>query len=113
MTVVDAPSPPIPLRLVTDEPAPAPPKRDYAREAPTGNSVGYAKRRLERNRPDLYEKVKVGEISPSKAMVEAGFKPRVFQVPEDPARAAHILRKHFTGDAFRALVRELTEGDES
>jgi hypothetical protein len=32
--------------------APEPPPRDYSREAPTGNSVSYALRRLKKNRPD-------------------------------------------------------------
>lgn len=35
-------------------------RRDYSREAPTGTSVSYALRRLGRERPDLYERVKAG-----------------------------------------------------
>jgi len=42
---------------ITVEPQPER-KRDYSREAPTITSVSYAVRRLTRERPDLYERVK-------------------------------------------------------
>jgi len=41
---------------------------------PTGNSVSYAVRRLQKNRPDLYERVKSGELTSNAAMIEAGFR---------------------------------------
>jgi hypothetical protein len=41
---------------------------------PTGNSVSYALRRLKKERPDLYERVKAEEMSAHAAMVEAGFR---------------------------------------
>lgn len=54
---------------VPDHPAtiplpPSRPKRDYSREPQTGTSTGYALRRLDRQRPDLLERVKVGETVP-------------------------------------------------
>lgn len=57
--------------------------RDHAREAPTGNSVSYALRRLQQ-RPELLDKVKAGELTPNRAMVEAGFRRRSITIPDDP-----------------------------
>jgi hypothetical protein len=45
-----------------------------AAQPPRGNSPGYAARRLSRERPDLLEKVKAGELSAHRAMIEAGFR---------------------------------------
>jgi hypothetical protein len=38
------------------------------------NDVPYAIRRLSRERPDLLAKVEAGELSPHRAMIEAGFR---------------------------------------
>jgi hypothetical protein len=43
---------------------------------PTGNSAAAALRRLERQRPDLLDKVLAGELSPHAAMIAAGFRNR-------------------------------------
>jgi len=58
------------------------------RESPTGNARQYALRRLKKSRPDLHARVLAGELSPNKAMVEAGFRRKMIQVPFDPERAA-------------------------
>jgi len=42
--------------------------------AEQGNTAAYAIRRLSRERPDLLERVKAGDISPHRAMIEAGFR---------------------------------------
>lgn len=47
---------------------------EAASPAEQGNSVGYAVRRLSRERPDLLDKVKAGELSCNAAMIEAGFR---------------------------------------
>lgn len=84
--------------------------RDYAREAPTGTSVSYAVRRLKNNRPDLYEQVKAGELTPNRAMVEAGFRAKSITIDDDPQRAARRLLRHFQGERLEALMRALSEG---
>jgi hypothetical protein len=47
--------------VTVNNPVVIPISRDYTREAPTGTSVSYAVRRLGRKRPDLLDKVKIGE----------------------------------------------------
>lgn len=84
--------------------------RDYTREAPTGNSVSYAVRRLKNNRPDLFEQVKTGELTAHGAMVAAGFKLRSITVDDDPERAARRLLRHFQGERLQALIAALSEG---
>lgn len=84
--------------------------RDYAREAPTGTSVSYAVRRLKNNRPDLYEQVKAGELTPNRAMVEAGFRAKSITIDDDPQRAARRLLRHFQGERLEALIWALSEG---
>lgn len=73
----------------------------------TGNSVSYALRRLSRERPDLYERVKAGELTANAAMVAAGFRDRTVQVPADPERAARALARLFDPAALAELVRLL------
>ncbi len=60
-----------------------------------GNAEQYALRRLRKQRPELHQRVLAGELSPHRAMVEAGFRAPTLTVPLDPARAARILAKHF------------------
>lgn len=93
--------------------------RDYDREAPTGNSTSYAIRQLERGRKidgeklpprhDLIEKVKAGEISIHKAMLEAGFRKPTLTVPLDPEAATRLIVKHFRGDDLTDLIHRLAQ----
>jgi hypothetical protein len=48
--------------------------RDVNGSRPTGNSAAAALRRLERQRPDLLDRVLAGELSPHAAMITAGFR---------------------------------------
>ena len=84
-----------------------PRRRDYSREAPTGTSVSYAVRRLSKARPDLYERVKAGEISAHRGMVLAGFKRRQVAIPIDPGAAARLILQHFTAEEVAELMRLL------
>jgi hypothetical protein len=95
------------LTTLPIDPLPAEPKRDYAREAPTGTSLSYTFRRLKKEAPELAAKVMAGETSANAAAVAAGFRERKVTVPYDPARAARILVKHLGRDAARALADEL------
>jgi hypothetical protein len=81
--------------------------RDYSREAKRGTSVSYALRRLGKQRPDLLEKVKQGDLSAHAAMVLAGFTPKAITIPDDPANAARRLGLHFRGERLRALIENL------
>lgn len=86
------------------------PRRDYSREAKSGNSVSYAVRRLRKHRPELYERVKAGEMTAHRAMVEAGFVERSITIPDDPSTAARRLLRHFQGERLEALIAALSGG---
>ncbi|HZC04438.1 MAG TPA: hypothetical protein VE338_02260, partial [Ktedonobacterales bacterium] len=49
--------------------------------APMGNSTDAAIRRLRKDRPDLHAQVLAGDLSPHRAMVEAGFRHPTITVP--------------------------------
>ncbi|MBU6429925.1 MAG: hypothetical protein KGR26_13005, partial [Cyanobacteria bacterium REEB65] len=85
-------------------------KRDYKSEPQTGTSVSYALRRLERNRPDLLDQVKTGDLTPNGAMVKAGFKAHSITIPDEPVTAARRLLRHFQGERLRTLIEELARG---
>jgi hypothetical protein len=86
---------------------PRPRKRDYSREAPTGNDTGYALRRLGKDRPDLHEKVIAGDVTPNAAMVQAGFRKPTITLPLEVESAVRLIVKHFKGDLLDALIRGL------
>jgi hypothetical protein len=88
--------------------APRPRVRDYAREAPTGTSVSYTMRRLERQAPDLHSKVIAGDMSPYAAAVQAGHQKRKITIPLDPASAARILVKHLQPEQVKVLIIALS-----
>lgn len=77
---------------------------------PDGTSAEQALRRLRKDRPDLHARVLANELSPHAAMLEAGFRQRMVQVPLDPEGAARCLKRHFQGDQLAALIRAL-EGE--
>lgn len=72
-----------------------------------GNSVSYAVRRLGKNRPDLLDRVKSGELTCNAAMVEAGFRAETITIPNDPEKAARRLLRHFDGERLCELIAEL------
>jgi hypothetical protein len=72
--------------------------------APTGNSEQTALRRLRKDRPDLHRRVLAGELSAHAAMVEAGFRRRTLNIPDEPRAAAAALRRHFQGDRLAELA---------
>lgn len=78
-----------------------------AKKPLTGNSTGYAARRLRNSRPDLLVKVESGELTVNKAMIEAGYRERVIQITLDPEAATRIIVKHFKGEALDDLIRRL------
>jgi hypothetical protein len=73
----------------------------------TGNSAIYALQRLgDANRTDLLERVKSGEISPHRAMIEAGFRrPTISIDPSSPQAARTLIEK--ASPEFLAELRRL------
>jgi hypothetical protein len=84
------------------------PKTVSRKKPATGTCVSYSVRRLGKERPDLLERVKAGDLSPHAAMVECGFREKQITVPDDPVKAARRLLLHFQGDRLETLVRLLT-----
>jgi hypothetical protein len=109
ITVADTPPIFDPDVIPFDSPPAKPSRkpRDYSREAPTGTSVSYAVRRLGKERPDLLERVKSGELKPKTAMREAGFVLDEFSIPVEPQSAARRILKRFEGEPLVELIRIL------
>lgn len=73
-----------------------------------GNDASYALRRLRKDRPDLHARVLARELSPHKAMVEAGFRRQTKSVPvDDVGRLAGRLRALLTPEELAQLVELL------
>ena len=103
--IVDSVKVPPTIPLDPDTPRPKPRENS---PPPTGTSVSYTMRRLQRQAPELVEKVVAGELSPYAAAVKAGFHGRKITVPPNPQRAARILVKHLTPADVKALIIELS-----
>jgi hypothetical protein len=83
----------------TPDTIPLPP-RDRTHEPQAGTSIGYAIRRLGRQRPDLLEKVKAGEMSANAAMILAGLRKPPIYLPRDTEGAGYVLAENFSADQF-------------
>ena len=71
------------------------------------NGVPYAVRRLKRDRPDLYQQVLDGTLTPNAAAIQAGFRRKVVQVrADDVDRAVTKLLEHYTVDEIRRALPE-------
>lgn len=73
----------------------------------SSNDATYAEARLAKHRPDLYKRVLAGELSPHKAMIEAGFRDKKFTVSSDIHKAAKTLAKHFDPDELCAVMKDV------
>jgi hypothetical protein len=60
-----------------------------------GNSASYTLARLKRDNPALAQRVVVGELSAHAAAIEAGFRKRVIQIPDDLDAAIKKIEHHF------------------
>lgn len=79
-------------------------------ERPSGTSTERAIRMLREHRPDLLDRVKSREISPHKAMREAGFrKSRIAINLDSPESAAKTLLTHASPEFLDELRRLLTQ----
>lgn len=72
-----------------------------------GTHSAYTLARLERDRPELAQRVRKGELSANAAAIEAGFRDKSISIPLNPATAAKAIRKHFTPEQIDELVARL------
>jgi hypothetical protein len=76
----------------------------------SGTAEGYTRRRLRRDRPDLYERVVEGELSSNAAAIEAGFRKPTRTVPIDSVEnAVRALARWFDVEQIRQAVKRLDE----
>lgn len=83
------------------------PARDRSNDAPAGNSTIYTVNRLAKERPDLLDKIKIGELTPNAAAIAAGFRSKSITIPDEPEAAARRLLRHFQADRLEALLAML------
>ncbi len=92
---VDLPQEPLPVQ---EEQKPKGPVRGNARQFALRKLRKEATREAERgDEPKvalLYEQVKQKQLSPHKAMVEAGFRKKTVSIPLDPRSIGRTLRRH-------------------
>lgn len=70
----------------------------------SNNDATYLTRRIARDRPDILERMKLGEFtSVRQAALEAGIVKPSFQCPLDVDRAAGLIRKHFSEEDIGQL----------
>lgn len=82
-------------------------RRDNVTREKRGNSSSYGLQRLERERPDLHERVRSGELSAHAAMVEAGFRKRSVVLSPDPLQAGRRLCEVYGPGELRVILRAL------
>jgi hypothetical protein len=75
--------------------------------APTGTSAARALRKLRADAPELHQRVIAGELSPHAAMVEAGFRRKMFQIPSDIDGAIAAIQRHFTEEERARIKAQL------
>lgn len=75
-----------------------------------GTSAEYLTRRIARDHPEIFERMKAGEYQSARAAaLDAGIVKPTITIRVDPDAAARIIRKHFTPDQLQELVRLLAE----
>jgi len=76
-----------------------------------GTTIEYLAARLERDRPDIVERMRNGEFRSIRAAArEAGIvRPTAMIYTDDPAAAARAIRRHFRGERLAALIAFLQE----
>jgi hypothetical protein len=81
---------------------------NVSRATKQGNRRDYTLERLERERPDLRERVDARELSPNAAAIQAGFRPRTFTVrADDPEKIAATLRRQLPEDVLKRVINHL------
>lgn len=89
-------------------PKPGDSSRNNVTGTVTGNRRDYTLERLERERPDLLERVEAKELSPNAAAIQAGFRPKTFTVrTDDPEKIAATLRRQLPQDVLNQVINYL------
>lgn len=86
----------------------SPPKTERNRSNITvrGTTEDYTRRRLRRDRADLYQRVLAGELSAHAAAQEAGFRPRTATIRVDtPQEAVRGLLRRFSRDELLEALK--------
>jgi hypothetical protein len=73
------------------------------KEYPDGNSRARALRSLRKHAPAQYERVKAGEVSAHKAMVEAGLRRKTITVPADVGGLIEALNRRLSNEDILTL----------
>ncbi len=68
-----------------------------------GTSKSYTLSRLERTEPELFRQVVDGDLSANAAAIQAGFRKKMIQVPDDLEKAVVKLLKRFTDNRIGIL----------
>lgn len=77
----------------------------------TGTSASYTVSRLQHESPELFEKVKAGELSANAAAIQAGFRKKMVSVVVgDPFSAARSLLRHYDADELVEALRAVNDG---
>lgn len=78
---------------------------------PRGNSKAFlVKRVADECEPEVVEAVMKGELSPNRALVQAGVRQnRQVYIPKEPVRAAEALKKSFGDEFLRSLAKAIAE----
>jgi len=75
-----------------------------------GNTHTYVMERLQRDNHELYGRVLAGELTPHRAAIEAGWRPRQLSVRvDDAARLVASLRRNTTPEFVAEVGRLITE----
>lgn len=78
-----------------------------------GNSQPYLMDRLYRDNPELHDRVVAGELTPYKAAVIAGWRPKTLSVRIDKAeKVVEALRRHTTPEFMAEIARLINTGEE-
>lgn len=66
---------------------------------------------LEKERPDLLEKVTSGVMTANQAFIQAGIKKPSVTVDKSPKAVVNALKKHFSTDEIAEIVKLLIKGE--
>ena len=87
---------------------PEPPKRERKSQ---GTSKSYTLSRLKKDKPELFDRVKAGELSANAAAQQAGYRKPTRSIPIDsPESAIKALTRVFTVDELVRAIGEIADG---
>jgi hypothetical protein len=83
---------------------------DSTRVSENGSRTDLAAERLQRDHPEVFERVKAGELSINAAAIAAGIRPHKVPIRlDDPASAAATIRKNMSPENLARLAELLTD----